>query len=140
MHIGPKTTTLGREIIDLGGGDMKVATINIRSVKLHTPEPLHPATDVYGGNRAASSATTTIGDKTITDPVAVQVFGAPAPNPLNDEEFCDCTANGRNAWPSALSIDRGWRVGGGGRFIPCDGYIYCADSSTSSPSSITYTS
>ena len=43
MKIGPKATALGRRRIFvftrfyLGGGSMKVATINIRSVKLHTP-------------------------------------------------------------------------------------------------------
>ena len=33
---------------DLGEGDMKVATINIRSVKIHTPEPLHHDNDGDG--------------------------------------------------------------------------------------------
>ena len=43
VEIGPKANTSGRRRtsvivkFDLGGGDMKVATINIRSVKLHTP-------------------------------------------------------------------------------------------------------
>ena len=43
VEIRPKATALGRHrnfvvaIFDLGGGAMKVATINIRSVKLHTP-------------------------------------------------------------------------------------------------------
>ena len=42
VEIGLKATALGRRRtflvarFDLGGGDMKVATINIRSVKLHT--------------------------------------------------------------------------------------------------------
>ena len=55
VEIGLKLTTSGRHRtfvvakFDLGGGDMKVATINIRSVKLHTPEPLCPDTDGYGG-------------------------------------------------------------------------------------------
>ena len=66
---------------------MKVATINIRSVKLHTPEPLCLATDGDGGERAAAATTTTIGDTTITDTVFVQVFEVPAPHLLNDEAF-----------------------------------------------------
>ena len=43
MEIGPKATALGRRRnffvarFDLGGGDMNVATINVWSVKLHTP-------------------------------------------------------------------------------------------------------
>ena len=36
---------------------------------------------------AASVTTTTTGDTTITDPVSVQVFEVPAPDPLNDEAF-----------------------------------------------------
>ena len=50
MGIGTKATALGRrrtfvvEIFDLGRGYMKVVTINIRSVKLHTPEPPRPST------------------------------------------------------------------------------------------------
>ena len=63
VEIGPMATTLGRrrsfvvEKFDLGGGYMKVATINIRSVKLHTPEPLCNSTDDYGGERSAAAAT-----------------------------------------------------------------------------------
>ena len=72
---------------NLGGGDIKVATINIRSVKLHTPEPLHTATDGDGGERAAASTMSTTGDTTITDPVSVHFFEAPAPYPLNYEAF-----------------------------------------------------
>ena len=89
MEIGPKATALGRRStfvvvkFDPGGGDMKVATINIRSFKLHTPEPLHPATDGDGGRRSADDTTTTTGDKTVTDPVTVKVLEAPAPDPLN---------------------------------------------------------
>ena len=55
VEIGLKATTSGRcrtffvAKFDLGGGDMKVATINIRNVKLHTPEPLRPDTEGYGG-------------------------------------------------------------------------------------------
>ena len=40
-----------------------MATINIRSVKLHTPEPLCRATGSGGGERAAAAATTTTGEK-----------------------------------------------------------------------------
>ena len=93
VEIRTKATALGSrrtfvvEKFDLGGGDMKVATINIRSVKLHTPEPLPPATNSDGGERAAAATTTTTGDTTITDPVSVQVFKAPAQYPLNDEAF-----------------------------------------------------
>ena len=66
---------------------MKVDTINIRSVKLHTPEPLCPATDGNGGERVDTDTRTTTGDTTITDPVSVQFFEAPAPDPLNDDAF-----------------------------------------------------
>ena len=44
MEIGTKMTALGRRRtfvvakFDLGEGNMKVVTINIRSFKLHTPE------------------------------------------------------------------------------------------------------
>ena len=43
VEIGPKATALGRHRncvvtrFELGGGDMKVSTIKIRSVKLHNP-------------------------------------------------------------------------------------------------------
>ena len=50
-----------------------------------------------------------------------------------------CTANVQNACPDALSIDRGWWVGGGGRFSPCDGCIDCGDASTSCTSLINST-
>ena len=75
-----KVTALGRRrafvvtTFDLGGGDMKVDTINIRSVKLHNPEPFCPATDGDSGDRAASATAITTGDTTITDPVSVQIF------------------------------------------------------------------
>ena len=62
-------------------------TIKIRSVKLHTPEPLCPDTDGDGGERVATATRTTTVDTTITDPVSVQVFEAQAPEPLNDEAF-----------------------------------------------------
>ena len=96
VEIGLKATALGRRRtfvvakFDLGGGYMKVATINIRSVNIHTPEPLCPATYGGCGGRAAASTTTTTGDTTITDPVSIWVFGAPAPDPFNDEEVPEC--------------------------------------------------
>ena len=92
-EIGLKANTSGRrrtfviKKFDLGGGDMKVVTINIRSVKIHTPEPLSPATDGGGGERSAAATTTTTGDTTITDPVSIRVFEAPATYPLNGEVF-----------------------------------------------------
>ena len=61
--------------------------INIRSVKLHTPEPIIPDTDGVGGDRAAGANTTTTRGTTITDPVSVRVFETPAPDFLNDEAF-----------------------------------------------------
>ena len=54
---------------------MKVVNINIRSIKLHILEPLCPATGGDGGERAAAATKTDTGDKTVTDPVSVQVFG-----------------------------------------------------------------
>ena len=92
-EIGPKATTLGRRRtfvvarFDLGGGDTKVATINIRSVKLHTPEPPRPSTGGDDGERAAAATTTATVDTTVTYPVSVQVFEVPEPEPLNDEAF-----------------------------------------------------
>ena len=80
MEIGPKVTELGRRrnfviaILDLGGGAMKVATIHIRSVKLHTPEPPRPSNGGHGGERAAASTPTNTGETTVTYPVSVQVF------------------------------------------------------------------
>ena len=64
---------------DLGGGDMKVATISIRSVKLHTPEPLCNPSGGGGGDGAAAATMTTTGDTTIIDAVSIQVFEAPSP-------------------------------------------------------------
>ena len=93
VEIGPKATALGRRRtfvvarFDLGGGAMKVATINIWSVKLHTTEPPRPYTGGDGGDRSDSVTTTTNGDTTVTDLVPVQVFEAPAPYPLNDDSF-----------------------------------------------------
>ena len=66
---------------------MKLSTINIRSVKIHTPEPLSPATNCGGGERAAAATTTATGDTYIKDPVYVQVFEVPATYLLNDEAF-----------------------------------------------------
>ena len=60
-------------------------TINIRSVKLHTPEPLCPATDGDCWERADAVTTTTNKDTTSKDPVLIRFFKAPAPNPLNGE-------------------------------------------------------
>ena len=93
MEIGPKVTALGRcrtfvvTKFDLGGGATRLATINIRSVNIHTPEPTRPATDSDGRERAAAATTTTNGDTTVTDPVYIQVFEAPVPDHLNDEAF-----------------------------------------------------
>ena len=53
---------------------MKVANINISSVILQTPEPLSPATDGGGEDRAAAATLTNTGDTAITDPVSIRVF------------------------------------------------------------------
>ena len=93
VEIGPKATVLGRcrtfvvTRFDLGGVSMKVTTINVRSIKLHNPEPLFPSTVDDGGDRSAASTTTNTGDTTVTYPVSVQVFNEPAPDPLNYKEF-----------------------------------------------------
>ena len=50
---------------------MKVATNNISSFKIHTPEPPRPAIVGDGGDRSTPVTTTTTGDTTITDPVSV---------------------------------------------------------------------
>ena len=90
MEIGPNATVLDRRRtfvvvrFNLGGGNMKVATINIKSVKLHTPEPNRTDTGGDGEERADDATTTTNGYKTVTCPVSVQVFEAPAPDPFND--------------------------------------------------------
>ena len=95
---------------------MKVATINIRSVKIHTPEPPRPSTDGDGGERATAATMTTTGDTTVTDPVSVQVFEAPAPDPLNDEAFTVVVAQPMDKTPgrpiSPLTEDGGSVVGG----------------------------
>ena len=65
VEIRPKATALGgrRNFVvarfDLGGGATKVATINIQSVKLHTPEPPLTCTGGDSGDRAAADTTTT---------------------------------------------------------------------------------
>ena len=66
---------------------MEVTTISIRSVKLRTLEPPSPYTGGDGGERAAAITTTTTVDTTVTYLVSVQVFKAPALDPLNDEAF-----------------------------------------------------
>ena len=48
-----------------------MATINTRSVKLHTPETFRPATYGDGGERAAATTKTTTGDTAITYPVSI---------------------------------------------------------------------
>ena len=66
---------------------MKAATIKIHSVKLHIPEPPRPSTGGDGGERSAASTTTNNGETTVTDTVSVQVFEAPAPDPMKYESF-----------------------------------------------------
>ena len=63
---------------------MKVATSNIRSVNLHTPEHPRPSTGSDGGERAAAATTNTTGYITATHPVSVNVFMDPEPDTLND--------------------------------------------------------
>ena len=94
VEIGPNTTALDKcrtfvvAKLDLVGGDMKVTTINIRSVKFHTPEFILSDTGSDGGERATAAATTIITEDTsVIDPVSVHVFKAPAPEPFNDEKF-----------------------------------------------------
>ena len=53
---------------------MKVATINIRCVKIHTPGPPLPSTGGDGGERAAATTMTTTGDTTVTYPVFFSSF------------------------------------------------------------------
>ena len=65
VEIGTKATTLGRRRtfvvtkFEHGGGEMKVATINIRIVKLHTTDPLRPSKDSGGGERDDAATKTT---------------------------------------------------------------------------------
>ena len=71
----------------LGGGDTKVATINVRSFNIHTPEPLHLATDRDDGGKADAATTSTTGDTKIIDSASVKFFDTPEPDHLNDEAF-----------------------------------------------------
>ena len=93
VEIGPKANALVRQRnffvakFDFGGGDMKLATINIMSVKLHTTGPLFPSNNGDGGDRSTGATTTNTGDITITDTVFFQVFEVPATDPVNDEAF-----------------------------------------------------
>ena len=77
-----------------------MATINIRSVKLRTPEPRSPSTDGYGGERANAATTTANVDTTIKNPVSVQVLEAPVPVYLNDEAFIVVVAQPMDETPS----------------------------------------
>ena len=95
---------------------MKVATTNIRSVKLYTTEPPRPSTGGDGGERDPAVTTTTTGNITVTDPVSVQVFEAPAPDPLNDEAFRVVVTQPMAKTPghmlSPLTVANGSVVGG----------------------------
>ena len=64
-----------------------MATINIRTFKLHNPEPHRPDTGGDGGEMAAEATTNTAEHTTVTYPISVQFFEAPTPDPLNDEAF-----------------------------------------------------
>ena len=66
---------------------MRVATINIMSVKLLNREPLRPTTYGGVGQRDADYTITTTGDTIVTYPVSIRVFEAPAPDTLNYEAF-----------------------------------------------------
>ena len=80
VEIGPNTTALGRRMtfvvakFDFSGGDTKVATITIRSVNIHNPEPLIPDNNGGAGDRCASDTITTTGYTKIKYPVYVQVY------------------------------------------------------------------
>ena len=80
VEIGMKGTALDRcrtfaiAKFDHGGGDIKEATINIRSFKLHTLEPTSPYNGDDGGERAAAETMTTTGYTAVTYTVSVQVF------------------------------------------------------------------
>ena len=88
-----------------------MSTINIRSVKLHTMERPHTTTDGGGGERAAASTTSTTEDTTITYPVSIPVFEAPASDYLNDEAFRGVVAQPMDKMPvrplSILTDDGG---------------------------------
>ena len=132
VDIGPKVTVLGKRRTfvvsksNLGGGDMKVATANIRIVKLHTTEPLCPTTACDIGERAAAATTTDTGDTTITYPVSVQVFEVPAREPLNDEAFRMVVAHPMAETPRRplSTLTESVRSVVWGRFTPCDRCIY----------------
>ena len=71
-----------------------------------------------------------------------KLLDALAPDQFNDEAFrvVVVQSNGQNARPAALSIDIGLWVSSWGCFSPCDGFIHCGYSSTSSNSLTTSTS
>ena len=58
---------------------------------------------------ADAATNNTTGDTAVTDPVSVQFFEAPAPDPFSNEAFRVVVAQPmeKNVWPSALSVDRG---------------------------------
>ena len=62
-------------------------TINIRRVKIRTPEPISPTTEGEGGERGDYVTTTTTRYRTIIYLVSIRVFETPARDPLNDEAF-----------------------------------------------------
>ena len=112
VEIGTKATKLSRRRtyllskFDLGGGEMNMVTINISSVKVHTKEPLRPATDFDGGKRASSDTTNTTVDTNITYPVSIRVFEAPALYPLNDKAFRLVVAQPMEKFPAGISLHR----------------------------------
>ena len=57
---------------------------------------------VDGGERADSATMNTTGYTTIIDPVSVQVFEAPAPDPLNDETFRVVVAHPMDETPGSM--------------------------------------
>ena len=143
---------LSSKKIEFGGGYMKVAFINIRSVKLHTPEAIIP--DKYGdvGDRADTDDYYRI-HKYYRSSLGLRFQGASTrPFECWSIKSGGCTANGQKYWTDALSIDRSWWYQTStvsidrcswfsceAHFIPCDECIYCRDASTSSTSS-TYSS
>ena len=95
---------------------MKMATTNIRSFKLHTPEPPRPSTDGDGGERDAAAIITTTGDTAVTDIVYIQVLEAPAPDPSNYEAFRVVVPQPMTktlGWPLSLLTESGASVVGG---------------------------
>ena len=81
---------------------MKVVTTNIRSVKIHTTEPLCTATDGGGGEIYAAATTTTTGNTNIIGPASIRVFEVPAPETLNDESFILVVAHPMAKTPGRL--------------------------------------